>query len=50
MPRFADMVNWLRDVGMAAPQLYACDRDKGFAVLEDFGDRHLAAPKPVLSD
>ena len=45
MPRFADMVNWLRDVGMAAPQLYACDRDKGFAVLEDFGDRHLAAPE-----
>ena len=43
MPRFADMVNWLRDVGMAAPQLYACDRAQGFAVLEDFGDRHLAA-------
>ena len=45
MPRFADMVNWLRDIGLAAPRLYACDRDRGFAVLEDFGDRHLAAPQ-----
>ena len=45
MPRFVDMVGWLRDVGLAAPKLYACDRDHGFAVLEDFGDRHLAAPE-----
>ncbi|MGB1987030.1 MAG: tRNA (adenosine(37)-N6)-threonylcarbamoyltransferase complex ATPase subunit type 1 TsaE [Parvibaculales bacterium] len=44
MPRFADMVNWLRAIGLAAPTLYACDRAQGFALLQDFGDRHLAAP------
>lgn len=44
MPRFADMVQWLGDAGLAAPMLYACDRDQGFAVLEDFGDHHMAAP------
>lgn len=43
MPRFADMVIWLRQAGLAAPQLYALDRAAGFALLEDFGDRTLAA-------
>jgi tRNA threonylcarbamoyl adenosine modification protein YjeE len=43
MPRFADMVGWLRQSGLAAPQLYALDRDAGFALLEDFGDRTIAA-------
>jgi tRNA threonylcarbamoyl adenosine modification protein YjeE len=43
MPRFADMVTWLRAHGLAAPQLYALDRAAGFALLEDFGDRTLAA-------
>ena len=44
MPRFADMVDWLRAIGLAAPALYACDRAQGFALLQDFGDCHLAAP------
>lgn len=39
MPQFADMVNWLHAAGLAAPTLYALDRDAGFALLEDFGDR-----------
>jgi aminoglycoside/choline kinase family phosphotransferase len=33
----------LRAHGLAAPQLYALDRAAGFALLEDFGDRTLAA-------
>jgi len=43
MPRFADMVTWLRAHGLAAPQLYELDRAAGFALLEDFGDRTLTA-------
>ena len=42
MPRFADMVTWLREHGLAAPQLYGLDHAAGFALLEDFGDRTLA--------
>ncbi len=42
MPRFADMVGWLREAGLAAPMLYALDRPAGFALLEDFGDHTIA--------
>jgi tRNA threonylcarbamoyl adenosine modification protein YjeE len=38
MPRFADMVDWLCAIGLAAPHLYAVDKKAGFALLEDFGD------------
>lgn len=37
-PRFADMVNWLSDRGFPAPHLYAQDLERGFLLLEDFGD------------
>ena len=47
MPRFADMVEWLRAHDLPAPQLYAVDRAQGFALLEDFGDRTIAADVSV---
>ena len=47
MPRFDDMVRWLRAQNLSAPQIYAMDRDNGFAVLEDFGDRNLAADETL---
>ncbi|MCH1568177.1 MAG: tRNA (adenosine(37)-N6)-threonylcarbamoyltransferase complex ATPase subunit type 1 TsaE [Alphaproteobacteria bacterium] len=42
MPRFTDMVTWLRAAGLAAPALFAHDQARGFALLEDFGDRNPA--------
>jgi tRNA threonylcarbamoyl adenosine modification protein YjeE len=33
----------LRERGFSAPQIYAFDLDRGFVVLEDFGDRTFAA-------
>ena len=36
---FVAVASALRDAGLSAPEIYAADLDRGFLVLEDFGDR-----------
>jgi aminoglycoside/choline kinase family phosphotransferase len=36
--RFAAVSNYLRDRGLAAPQIHAADFPQGLVILEDFGD------------
>jgi aminoglycoside/choline kinase family phosphotransferase len=36
--RFAAASNYLRGLGLSAPEILACDADQGFAVIEDLGD------------
>jgi len=36
---FVALASALRDTGLSAPEIYAADLDRGFLVLEDFGDR-----------
>jgi aminoglycoside/choline kinase family phosphotransferase len=36
--RFAAAASWLRDHGLAAPDIYAADHKQGFVILEDLGD------------
>lgn len=40
----------LRDAGLAAPEIYACDAKQGLALIEDFGDVTLAAALAVGLD
>lgn len=47
MPAFCHMVDWLRQNGLAAPALLARDEAAGFALLQDFGDRHIAADADI---
>ena len=47
MPRFIDMVSWLKTQDLPAPILYAVDRADGFALMEDFGDRNIAADDSI---
>lgn len=47
MPAFCDMVDWLRQNGLVAPRLLARDEAAGFALLQDFGDRHIAADADI---
>lgn len=42
MPAYCRMVDWLRAHDLAAPEILARDEENGFALMEDFGDRHLA--------
>lgn len=35
---FVAIASALRDAGLSAPEIYAADLDRGFLVLEDFGD------------
>lgn len=35
---FSAIAAFLREKGLAAPQVYALDRENGFALIEDFGD------------
>jgi N-acetylmuramate 1-kinase len=37
--RYVDISNRLREAGVCAPRVYAVDYDRGFMLLEDFGDR-----------
>ncbi|MBB4657567.1 aminoglycoside phosphotransferase family protein [Parvularcula dongshanensis] len=39
---FMDVARWLRERGVHAPEVFAADREHGFAVIEDMGDRLLA--------
>ncbi|MEP9401055.1 aminoglycoside phosphotransferase family protein [Sphingomonas sp. VNH70] len=39
--KFAKMAQWLAERGFAAPAILADDADKGFMLLEDFGDMRL---------
>lgn len=34
---FVNMANYLNDIGLIAPQIYATDYDTGFILLQDFG-------------
>ena len=36
---FVAVANALRDADLSAPEIYAADLDRGFLVIEDFGDR-----------
>jgi aminoglycoside/choline kinase family phosphotransferase len=36
--RFVAASNYLRALGLSAPDIYACDCDAGFAIIEDLGD------------
>jgi aminoglycoside/choline kinase family phosphotransferase len=36
--RFAAASNYLRSLGLSAPEVFACDATQGFAVIEDLGD------------
>ena len=36
--RFVAAANYLRGLGLSAPDVYAADLDKGFALIEDLGD------------
>ncbi|AHB49726.1 hypothetical protein W911_17160 [Hyphomicrobium nitrativorans NL23] len=36
---FVAVASALREAGLSAPEIYAADLDRGFLVLEDFGDR-----------
>lgn len=40
---FVAVARALRDAGLSAPEIYAADLDRGFLVLEDFGDRVFGA-------
>jgi len=39
---FVTIAKYLRDIGLAAPKILACDHDHGFLLLEDMGDGLLA--------
>lgn len=52
---FVAMTEWLRSIGLSAPEVLAMDLDQGFLVLEDLGDalyaRHLSTSsqdEPVI--
>ena len=36
------MVDWLNAHGLSAPSIWARDEARGFALMQDFGDRHIA--------
>jgi N-acetylmuramate 1-kinase len=38
---FMAIADWLRSVGLSAPQVLGCDLDKGLLLLSDFGDARL---------
>lgn len=42
MPAYTRMVDWLGAHGLSAPALWARDEAQGFALMQDFGDRHIA--------
>ena len=41
LPKFIMLSNWLRSLGLSAPEIYAADAQGGLAVLQDFGDSKL---------
>ena len=40
--RFVAVANYLRSVGFSAPEILAADPERGFVLLEDFGDEKLS--------
>src|SRR5207253_6317866 len=36
--RFAAASNYLRGLGLSAPEILVCEPDQGFAIIEDLGD------------
>lgn len=51
---FVAIASHLREAGLSAPEIYAADFDRGFLILEDFGERVFGremvsrTPQPVL--
>jgi tRNA threonylcarbamoyl adenosine modification protein YjeE len=43
---FVAMARALRQRGLSAPEIFACDRAAGLVLLEDFGDEFVAAGSP----
>ena len=41
LPKFVMLSNWLRSLGLTAPEIYASDTQGGLAVMQDFGDSKL---------
>lgn len=42
MPAYTRMVDYLGAHGLSAPAIWARDEAQGFALMQDFGDRHIA--------
>ena len=42
MPGYCRMVDWLGAHGLRAPGIFSRDEAQGFALMQDFGDRHIA--------
>ena len=42
MPAYCRMVDWLGAHGLSAPGILSRDEAQGFALMQDFGDRHIA--------
>jgi len=38
---FIVIAEWLRDQGLSAPEIFACNLDQGLLLIEDFGDARL---------
>jgi aminoglycoside/choline kinase family phosphotransferase len=48
--RFVAAANFLRGLGLSAPEIYACDPKEGFAIIEDLGDALYADVVPTGAD
>ncbi len=38
LSKFTQISQWLRDIGLSAPEIYEADMQRGFLLMEDFGD------------
>jgi tRNA threonylcarbamoyl adenosine modification protein YjeE len=47
MPAYCAMVDWLGAHGLSSPDIWARDEAQGFALMEDFGDRHIAMDETI---
>ena len=47
MPAYCAMVDWLGAHGLSSPEIWARDEAQGFALMEDFGDRHIAMDETI---
>lgn len=43
LPNFIKLSNWLRSLGLSAPEIYAADTQGGLAIMQDFGESNLTS-------